>query len=354
MQSLKHKWLTILGILGLSVGLAATTTAQAAKNSSSAHSNNIGFSVSAKIPKNQIHKKYSFFDLKMTAGKAQTLKTKIYNVTNRDIKVQTAIHTAYTNTNGVIDYVTPAKNFDESLKYKMADITKVVGKKTLTIPANGSKTVSAKVQMPTSPFNGVVLGGWYFKRVDTKVTGTVKGSMNVTNQYSYVIGLKYSSGKTPAPKLRLDTVKAGVVNAHAGIFPYLRNVSAVIVPNLTMHSTITSKNSGKVVKNVKQSNVKLAPNTVYKYPMLLGNTKLQAGKYHLRMVVKNTAHRWVFDKDFTITTKEAKQYNGTSVDNNGINIWWLIGLGALAMLILILLILWLIFFIRRRRRNQDD
>nr|WP_223876593.1 DUF916 and DUF3324 domain-containing protein [Lactiplantibacillus daowaiensis] len=335
--------------------LTLAVNGQAAKTSSSTTAtNNIGFSVGAKIPKNQINAKNSFFDLKMKAGQQQTLKTVIYNVTNRDIKVKTAIHTAYTNSNGVIEYVTPTKTYDASLRYKMSDVTTLGKVKTVTVPANGSKTVTANVTMPTQTFNGVMLGGWYFKRVDQKATSTVKGSMNIQNQYSYVIGLKYTEGHVPSPKLALDKVTAGMNNYHRGIFPYLRNTTAVIVPNLNLKSTITSKNSGKVVKTAKKANVQLAPNSVYKYPILTGSTKLQAGKYHLHLVAKNSQHRWVFDKDFTITAAMASKYNKQSVDNSGISLIWFVVLGALGMLIVVLLILWLIFIIRKRRRKSTD
>nr|WP_137625411.1 DUF916 and DUF3324 domain-containing protein [Lactiplantibacillus pingfangensis] len=352
MRKIKKLWfgLGLVGMVLLSFNWGQV--ALAANTSKSSQSNQIGFSVSAKIPDNQLNKKNSFFDLKMNKGQDETLQTTIYNVTNQDIKVQTAIHTAYTNGNGAIEYVTPAKSFDQSLTYKMTDLTKLQGSKTVTVPANGSTVVSAQVQMPNKDFNGVILGGWYFKRVDQKVTSNVKGSMNVKNQYSYVIGLKYTMGTVPDPALKLSKVTAGMTNYHRGIFPYIRNTSAVIVPNLTMNTTITSKNTGKVVKTAKKSNVQLAPNSVYRYPMLLGKTKLQAGKYHIKMVVKNTEHRWVFEKDFTITAKAAKTYNDKSVDNSGINVIWFVVFGALGMLIIVLLGLWLFFFIKKRRQNK--
>ncbi|BDZ31922.1 DUF916 and DUF3324 domain-containing protein [Lactiplantibacillus sp. WILCCON 0030] len=350
MRTVKQLWYGLGLVVALLLSLQWGQVAQAATSTNK--SNNIGFSVAAKIPDNQLNKKNSFFDLKMTKGQSETLQTTVYNVTNQDIKVRTAIHTAYTNENGLIEYVTPTKTFDQSLNYKMSDLTTIQGAKTITIPANSSKVVSAKVQMPNRNFNGVILGGWYFKRVDQKVTSDVKGTMNVKNQYSYVIGLKYTVGQVPTPKLKLAKVTVGMSNYHRGIFPYLRNTSVVIVPNLKMATTITSKNSGKVVKTAKKSNVQLAPNSVYRYPMLTGKTKLQAGKYHLKMVVKNSDHKWVFEKDFTITAQAAKRVNEKSVDNSGINVIWFIVFGALGMLILVLLGLWLFFFIKKRRQNN--
>lgn len=103
MQLLK-RIMVIVGtlILGLQVSSVSGLAASNASSSKTTQSNDIGFSVAAKIPNNQIDQHNSYFDLKMTRGRQQQIQTTIYNVTNADIKVQTAIHTAYTNGNGII------------------------------------------------------------------------------------------------------------------------------------------------------------------------------------------------------------------------------------------------------------
>ncbi|MCG0595430.1 cell surface protein precursor [Lactiplantibacillus plantarum] len=174
--------------------------------------------------------------------------------------------------------------------------------------------------------------------------------MNIANQYSYVIGLKYTAGIVPQPQLKLDTITAGMQNYRRGVFPQLRNVTAVIVPKLTITAMLTSKNSGKVIKNFTQKNVQLAPNSVYKVPILTGTNRLQAGSYHVRLVAKNTDHRWVFDKDFVISTAAADKYNQASVDNSGMSVGWFILFGALGMLIIGLIGLLIFFWIKKRRR----
>lgn len=348
------KWF-LTGLAGLAV-FSSGLPAQVAKSSSSngTTGNNIGFSVAAQLPKNQVNRKESFFDLKMTKGQTQTLKTTIYNSTNRDIKVTSAIHTAYTNTAGAIEYVTPGKKYDSSLKYKMSDITKLDEDKAVTVPAHASKVVSVTVKMPSEQFNGAILGGWYFKRVNEKTTGEVKGATNVSSEYSYVLGIKYNSGTTPAPVLKLSDVSAGIVNYHTGVVATLRNTAAVMIPKVTTKTTITSKNSGKTVKTEIKKNVMIAPNTTYNYPLLFGKTKLQAGTYHLHMVAKNSDHKWTFDRDFKISAADAKTYNKKSMNNSGISIWWLVALGALGMLMLVLLVLLIIFLIRKRRKDKDE
>lgn len=351
MQGLKRKFQLIIVVLfGMLMGMALPVMGRAATAT-----NDIGYNVKAMIPKNQIDKSQSFFELRMKPGQTQTLRTKVYNLTNQEIKVKSAIHTAWTNSGGVIDYTNQPQKFDSSLQYKMSEISKIQGAKTVTLPARGSKVVTAKVQMPQdAAFNGIILGGWYFERLNTKVTSNVKGTNNIHNKYSYVVGMEFVMGKVPAGNLKLGKVGAGISNYHRGVIAELRNPTTTMVPNLKMNTKITNRDGGQVVKQLKQENVQMAPNTTFSYPMLYGKTALKAGHYHLHMVVKNKDRTWVFDRDFTITQAQAKKYNADSVDNPGINIWLLIGLGALGMLILILLILLIIYLIRRHRRDEED
>ena len=352
MVQLARRWSGIIMVLSVLVGSwLPTATVLAAGNSPAAASNDIGFSVAAHIPKNQINPKNSFFDLQMKPNQVETLSTTIYNTTNRDIQVQMAIHTAYTNANGSIEYVKPAQQYDPSLKYPLSHLTKIEGPSTVTVPGSASKVVSVRVSMPSTAINGVLLGGWYFKRVDQPVTGTVKGTTNVQNDYSYVIGLRYANGKMPAPTVQLTSVAAGLYDYHRGIMVNLRNPRAIMIPNVTMTTTITDANHVAVFNNVKQSGVQLAPNTRFEYPLLLGNTNLQAGRYHLHMVLQNKQHRWQFDRDFTITRAEARAYNRRAVDNKGLQAWWLLVMGALAMLVLVLILLGSYWLVKKRRQR---
>ncbi|WP_137625428.1 DUF916 and DUF3324 domain-containing protein [Lactiplantibacillus pingfangensis] len=315
--------------------------------------NNIGFSVVAKRPTNQLDSSHSFFDLKMQSGQTQTLKAVIYNVTKHELKIKMGIHTAYTNTNGVIEYVNPGKTFDSSMKYQLGQLTQVKRTDVVIVPPNSAKVVEAEVKIPRTNFQGVMLGGWYFEKDDDKVTSTVSGAMTVRNHYSYVIGLKYTMGEVPKPELKLGKVAPGLANARQAVVTELRNVSAVLVPAVNLETTITHKATGKVVKSAKRSNVQLAPNTVFKQPILTGTAGLIAGQYRLRLVAKNKDHRWVFQKDFTITKLAAKETAKRSVENKGLNPMWLVAAGAMGMLLLGSLILWLWHLVKKNKRNES-
>lgn len=349
MQIIKRFWgIVSLGI-GVVMGLISGQVGYAATN---APANNIGFSVSAQLPSNQLKTGQSYFDLKMQSGQKQTLKAVIYNSTKRDIKVRTNIRTAYTNQNGAIEYITAAKTFDPSLKFSLAKLTKIDGNTVVTVPANGTKTVTAKVKMPTTDFQGVLLGGWNFEKVDEQVTGHVDGAMNVRNQYAYMIAMKYTLGKVPAPKLLLAQVKPGVDHGHQTIFPILRNVSAVIVPKLTLKTKITDRKTGKLVKQATKHDVRLAPNSVFKYPILMAPKQLAAGHYHLKMTAKNQQGHWTFEKDFDITASAAKKYRRESNEHREIQPIWLVALGVLGTLIFGAIIALIILIIRRHRQAK--
>ncbi|MDV2575523.1 DUF916 and DUF3324 domain-containing protein [Lactiplantibacillus plantarum] len=304
--------------MGVSLGFSILIgqTGVSANRQQSVHNNNVGFSVAAEIPKIRFINKI-LFDLKMASGQQQTLRTVIYNVTNKDIKVRTAIHTAYTNTNGTIEYINPAKSYDQSLKYRVSDLATIQGERTITIPAEGSKTVAIKVKLPKQPVKWRLVG-WMVKRVDDKVTGVTEKSINVKNEYSYVIGLKLSSGKLPIPNLCLGPVKAGLNNYHRSIIVALRNPVARIIPNLKIRTVIINKRHQKVIIKNTKTGVMMAPNTVFKAPMPLGSQQLQPGDYQLQMTVNNQRHHWRFKRDFHISMTAAQKYNHESIDNKGL------------------------------------
>lgn len=127
--------------------------------------------------------------------------------------------------------------------------------------------------------------------------------------------------------------------------------------------------------------MQMAPNTNFNLPIPVStmgalngknySNPLEAGKYHLHMVVYgqqnasgpfhakvsgksvNYQYRWIFDKDFTITATAAKKLNATDVTLRPANWSWLYWLiGSLLILIALLLSAWLIWK-RRHVYNEN-
>lgn len=334
--------------MGIVLGLIMTRFSAYASDKTS----DIGFNVAATLPTNQINKNDSFFNLAIKSGSTQKIEAKIYNLTNRDIQVETGIHTAFTNSNGNIEYNQTLKNADASLKLRMNEITKVDGPTKITIPAASFKKVSATIKIPKTDFNGVIQGGWFFKKINNKVTGTVKNSMNFTNEYSYVIGLKYVLGKIPEPKLVLSRVQPGLKNHHQNVFPEIRNTAAVMIPQMTFKNTVTDNASHKVIQQIKKNHAEMAPNSAYEYPIFGKQTTLRAGNYHLHVLVTSLKSKWIFDRDFTISKAVAEHYNRASVDSKSKSAQWFMILGAGLTFIAIALLILVYWIIRKLRARK--
>lgn len=315
----------------------------------------VGYSVAATIPENQIHEENTFFDLKMEPKQTQQIKATVFNSTDKDIVVETAIHTAYTSAIGQIEYGKDINKFDASLKYRLKDLLKLDGEKRITVPARGKKEISATLTMPKEYFQGVLLGSWYFSRVDNlpKETDEKKG-MTITSQYSYAIGIKLTEDHEVVPDLKLLDVQAGMLNYHKGVFAKIQNHKAVIVPNLSIEGVITKEDEEGIVKQAKLENLQMAPNSNFDFPILYDKQKLEPGDYHLKIKAKSESYSWVLDQDFSISAKKAKKYNIESLDDTSgkkmINIALIFGIAGIILTILIVLLIVLIYKRIKRRR----
>lgn len=146
-------------IIPLLVTCGNFTEAQAAEG-------DVGYSVQAHIPANQIDKRQTYFDLKMQPKQKQTVEIDVLNSSNEEIQVEAAINYASTNRTGVIDYTkNDLTKKDKSLKYPLPELAEIPDdQKRLTIPVNGKKTVQVMIEMPAEKVDGVVLGAVEFKR----------------------------------------------------------------------------------------------------------------------------------------------------------------------------------------------
>lgn len=310
---------------------------------------NVNFNVQAQIPDNQIDKKQSYFDLKMNPGQTQTVSTVVQNTSDKEMKIKNEIHTAHTNENGQIEYVAEAKKQDSSLKIPLKKITQLHEAKIVTVPANSKKTVSATIRVPDNAKTGVILGAWYFERVDAKQKDK-KAGVIVHNKYSYAVAMKLTVNHEVSAALKLNDVKPGLRNYKKGIFANLQNTAAVIIPNLTVQGKIYEQGSTKVVKQAKLQQMIMAPNSNFDFPILFGGEELKPGKYTLKMTAKNENDTWHFKRHFTIRASDANRINDKSLDKaKPRHPGWYMVEGAGAVIILGAIIGGATWWFRRRR-----
>ncbi|GMA70538.1 hypothetical protein GCM10025879_17840 [Leuconostoc litchii] len=318
----------------------------------------LSFTVKTNLPDNQIDKKNDFYQLKMTPGQKQTVTATVYNTTNKPQTIKINVQTASTSINGTIDYSKALTNWDKSLKYKLNEI--VSYPKRVTVPAGKSQDVSFAISMPEDSYKGILLGGITFNQVDDNQSEPSSNTTNIQNKCAYAVAmiLKESDDQV-IPNINLQSVKAGQNNGHNVIDVKLQNDQSLLMSNVKVVAKVYSAAGKKPVYTTVKSDMQIAPNSQFKYPVSLQGTPMQPGKYRLELAVTGTAYKdpktWHFTKNFTIKRQEAASFNQSDVDvsantNNHLNIFIIIGI----ILFIIIVILFVLLVLRRKNAKKKS
>ena len=77
------------------------------------HASEFNFAVDFELPANQIDKNKTYINVRMEPGKTQEIPYTVFNRTDKSVIVETLIHSATTNSNGVIEYGESKSKLDE-------------------------------------------------------------------------------------------------------------------------------------------------------------------------------------------------------------------------------------------------
>jgi len=332
--------------LGLLIGILLGSLTLVAK------ADNLNYTVTADLPKNQITEKVSYFDLLVKPSQKQTLTIRIKNSDSQAHRYVVSPNRAITNDNGVIDYSHNNAKADPSAKFDLN--TALSGKQTITVPAKATKKVAIKVAVPKQGFEGVALGGI---SVTQAVSAAKKSSgMTIQNQYAYVIGLQLQT-HTPikiAPKMKLLGVRAKQIDYQNYVTATLQNTQPVIMHDLKIKSYVTAADSSKKVLTTNKDHLAMAPNSQFNFAIGDGSKPLQAGNYtmHLSATAGNGKYHWTFTRNFTISEQRAKTLNQSAVGQKAQPnyFWWFVGLGV----VIIALLGTIIGLLLKNRRHKQD
>lgn len=346
-KDMKKKWLVcILLLTFMTVFTTKKTFAEKEKLL-------IPYDITANIPKNQIDKKVSYFDVLVKPGEKQEFSLKVRNTSNKTIKVKITPNTARTTLTGVVDYSGKEYPLTDSIP---ASFEKVISEKqTITLKPNEQKDVVFTMDMPKKSFKGVLLGGFYIQEVkeeekakkeDDKGTGIA-----INNVFSTTVGaMVRNSTNEVSEDFSLDNVE---IDNHSGYFSLvteLANNAAKINKDLSYEGTITDKN-GKKIDTIKKERFDMAPNSVFKNPEKVNVNDFVTGKYTMNLTVynKDKTKHWDLKKEFSITRKERNtviKETGVEVNNNW-NKWIVIA----AICIILLLVLIIVLLVRKNKRT---
>lgn len=305
------------------------------------HANNNGsieYSVGAIIPKTQMNKEVSYFDVKVKSNQKQVLSTVISNHSNHDIFIKQRINNAYTNDFGQLNYNYNSKNapkLDESMRYPLTKILKLDQQKILKVPANKMVRVDANLSPKTlNKFNGTILGGWYFEQVFDKNDDSSQIGVN----YSYVLGIKLNVNAEVKPNICFGTINYhrnnNFVSNVNNLTINIRNVAPAIAHNLKLTAKVSDIKKN-VKFNEKYSQISIAPNSNLTYD-LVTNKRLVAGRYKLNLTIKDKKQSWSETRYFSLTKNKDNKLELKEI-NKPIN-KYLVGFYVSILFVLIIII----------------
>ncbi|EMA6344131.1 DUF916 and DUF3324 domain-containing protein [Bacillus cytotoxicus] len=313
------------------------------------HAAEMKFAVTAVIPENQIDKNQTYFDLKMKPGQKQTLQVQMKNDTDKEVVVETHANTAVTNSNGITDYSMTDPQFDSTLKNPFSKIAKV--EKETKIPAKSTVTLDVNIEMPKELFDGVILGGLYFKEKEDKKAKGKSDNVQIENKYAYAIGVVLRETDTEVkPDLKLNEIKPGQVNARNVVTANLQNTKAAMLKHLTVDAKVYTEKGKNVLHETKKEDLRMAPNSNFDYAISWENKALEPGTYRLEMKATDGDQKWEWTKKFTIKGDKAKELNETAVEaQKDYTMYYIVGGIVLFVLLLILM-----FWLGRRSQNKKQ
>lgn len=300
---MKKKWLAGLLMFCISIVILPKV----------GQADSMAYSVKANIPENQIDKTKTYFDLKMTPGQKQEISLTLHNSGEKETTIFITPNNATTNENGVIDYSNDKEKIDSSLKIPLTSI--ISGKQEVKLNPGETKEVPFTLQMPENEYNGDILGGFYIQKKSDSEDAGKEESVQIKNQYSYVIGIRLHQNDTPiTPKIKMNQVKPTLQNYRTAIAANLQNTEPTIIKNLDIKASVTKQNSTTVLHETNKKDLSMAPNSNFNYPISWDNDSLEPGKYTVHIKAKSGDKDWVFDKNFEIKPEVSKKLNKEAVD----------------------------------------
>ncbi|MGX7245955.1 DUF916 and DUF3324 domain-containing protein [Enterococcus quebecensis] len=340
----------ILWLVGLCLFLLPANDSQASESTNSGGTG-AAFSVEAIYPENQRQGESGYYDLKVTPGSFQEIRARIKNYSNNPIEVFIKVTRGTTSDGGVISYKEFDKEKDSSMSVDVKELVQLK-ESTVKLEANESKDVIAEINIPTTPYEGQLLGGLHFSE---KYQETEKDKEKaVINTFSYSLPIVITESDTKAEnKLDLIKVEAGQRNFHNFIEAILQNQAPSIIHKMTIDGKVIDQKSNKVIYTRKEDAFQMAPHSTVKFGFDMKDTEMIPGKYEAVMKLTADEKTYELKKVFTISKGEAKKFNDESVylqkENTNLVLWLAVGAAIILMIGLVVGTI----IIQNRKKNKN-
>lgn len=231
----------------------------------------------------------------------RTLEISLSNFGIRRLHLKVVPTNATTSMDGKIVYTDDVKAGQYGLKYAFSDMTK---SQKVTLAPNKTKDLKFKVKLPSKKINGLVLGGFSIRSLDSAVSGTADVPVWITDDNKPVGGI-----------LSLHNLSLDVINKKPHIIVNLQNKEPGMMKKVIVHVTVKRKswldrfNLGPKTMSADLTYPKVAPNSRIPVDFDQNTTPIQAGKYVIKGAARSGKATWTFHKTYTITQDQANDIN---------------------------------------------
>lgn len=313
----------------------------------------VGYSVEAILPENQVNSLVTYFDIEMSQKQEQTLRLKIYNHTNEEIKILGGINFAATNENGILVYDGSVSEYDESMKYPFNRIAEL-NQKEYTIKSKGQSIVEINVKAPSEKFDGEILGGIYLKRVFEKKKNNKQNSIGIENEYAYAVAIRIKekdNNEEVKGNIELKEVFPSLIHHRTGLQTEFRNTTPTLISKLNFIGEVYREGSDRPLYRRSVEQFSVAPNSKFNFPISFENKPLKEGNYIFKGSAKNEKYDFKFERKFTISKIEQEDINEKAVELEKENNFLLY---ILMMMIFVLLGIIIFILLKNKKNKKED
>ncbi|MFT4416217.1 WxL protein host-binding domain-containing protein [Fredinandcohnia humi] len=284
-----------------------------------AEENEFEFRVEPIFPKSQIGKQ-GYYHFKGKPNETVTLQAKVINDSEKELNVTIRSLNAYSGNQGILYQTEPILK-GTAITNEEFQFTKVVKNPAeLTLGPLESKVVSFSVNVPD--INGTILGSIEFRvfKGTEELTKKEENSQLLIDQYKAVnVGVQVDvTDYQDIPVLTLE--KPHFSPEQIAIMIPMENKHPVIVPNILGTYEITKQGDQDFSLKGDILPFKMAPMTVFHYPIQWTEGTLEPGSYHVTSTLGVNGKTQTYEQTFSIENKEVKETQEKMVERGEVEI----------------------------------
>ena len=299
-------WISGVCIIILSIFLTMTSMKSMGAESLASNSDSrTSFSIQAILPSNLEKENSNFFNLRMEPGQEQKIYVKVKNNTGEIIQIKTRVFTAFTNSDGFVDFQKKERKNGGLLPH----IDELVSTEPI-LELEPYEVVSAvfHIKMPEEPYNGVVAGALNFSRVleteekEEKEAEAEKREVRdgaIKNIYSLMTGIFLHQGLEATPEIVVGDTKVELVNEKLEISTNFQNIKPAFAGTLNIQTQISCKKTKEVLFKDVREGMQMAPNSNFDYIVKVGAEYFQEENHIISYTLENNGAIWEFEKGIT-------------------------------------------------------